>query len=203
VFESATDASPPFKSQRTPGERVNYNFDYSGDAVICIDQSKSASNPSLERLDQALPVLSLGHAVSENVFCGSVCLSSATCHPASAPSLAREARPLQQWRLNRAFEFMDAHLTESIRLADIARSTGLTRMHFASQFRRATGMRPREYLLRRRIELAKRLLIESRYNVLDVALSCGFHSQAHFTTTFKRYAGATPYCWRVRTNAIP
>jgi AraC-like DNA-binding protein len=73
-------------------------------------------------------------------------------------------------------------------------------MHFASQFRRATGMRPHEYLLRRRIEHAQQLLLKSRHNVLDVALSCGFRSQAHFTTVFKRLVGETPYCWRMKKN---
>jgi AraC-like DNA-binding protein len=75
-------------------------------------------------------------------------------------------------------------------------------MHFASQFRRATGLRPHEYLLRRRIEHAKRLLLESKHNVLDVALRCGFRTQAHFTTVFKRFVGETPYCWRKKRMSI-
>jgi AraC-like DNA-binding protein len=112
----------------------------------------------------------------------------------------REALALPSWRLSRAVEYVDAHLSDSIGLEDIARSAGLTRMHFASQFRRATGLRPHEYLLRRRIEHAQRLLLDSRHNVLDVALSCGFRTQAHFTTVFKRFVGETPHCWRKKTN---
>jgi AraC-like DNA-binding protein len=73
------------------------------------------------------------------------------------------------------------------------RHPGLTRMHFAAKFRRATGLRPHEYLLRRRIEHAHQLLLSSEHNVFDVALSRGFRSQAHFTTVFKRFVGETPY----------
>ena len=60
--------------------------------------------------------------------------------------------------------------------------------------------RPHEYLLRRRIEHAQHPLVQSRHKVLDVALSCGFRSQAHFTTVFKRLVGETPYCWRMKAN---
>jgi AraC family transcriptional regulator len=69
----------------------------------------------------------------------------------------------------------------------------LTRMHFTAQLRRATGLRPHDYLLRRRIEHAQQLLLSWKHNVFDVALSYGFRSQAHFTTGFKRFVGETPY----------
>ena len=112
----------------------------------------------------------------------------------------REGTALPQWRMNRVIEYIDAHLSEAIGLADIAASAGFTRMHFAAQFRRATGLRPHEYLLRRRIEHAQHLLLNSKHNVFDVALSCGFRSQPHFTTVFKRFVGETPYCWRMKAN---
>jgi AraC-like DNA-binding protein len=104
--------------------------------------------------------------------------------------------------MNRVVEFVEARLTENIGLADMARSAGLTRMHFAAQFRRATGLRPHEYLLRRRIEHAQQLLRMPTYSVIDVALCSGFRSQAHFTTVFKRFVGETPACWRVKAGIV-
>ena len=62
-------------------------------------------------------------------------------------------------------------------------------MHFAAQFRSATGLRPHEFLLRRRIDHAQRLLAEPGTRLVDVALSVGFQTQAHFTTVFKRFVG--------------
>jgi AraC-like DNA-binding protein len=55
---------------------------------------------------------------------------------------------------------MDSHLYEPISLSDLAAAAGLSRNYFAAQFRVATGLRPHEYLLRRRIERAQKLLVE-------------------------------------------
>jgi len=80
-------------------------------------------------------------------------------------------------------------------------------MHFAAQFRTAVGMRPHEYLLKRRIERAEELLKQARVSLVEVALTVGFQTQAHFTTVFKRFAGDTPYQWRsawlAQTTPLP
>src|SRR6185369_16223823 len=96
---------------------------------------------------------------------------------------------------------VDAHLGEKIGLPEMASSAGLTRMHFAAQFRRATGMGPHEYLLRRRIDRAKQLLRDSHFSVLDIAISCGFESQPHFTTVFRKQVGEPPARWKASLAA--
>jgi AraC family transcriptional regulator len=119
---------------------------------------------------------------------------------ASASRVATSERPkggkLAQWRLKRAIDYVEARLDEAVSLADVASSAGLTRMHFAAQFRAATGLRPHEYLLRRRIERAQQMLVGTGMSVVDVALSVGFQTQSHFTSVFKRYAGQPPRAWR-------
>jgi AraC family transcriptional regulator len=107
---------------------------------------------------------------------------------------------LSKWRLKRATEYMTANLAEPICLADIAASAGLSRMHFAAQFRAATGLRPHEYLIRRRIERAQELLLTSRLSLVDIAMDVGFRTQAHFTTVFGRFVGETPSVWRQRNQ---
>jgi AraC family transcriptional regulator len=106
--------------------------------------------------------------------------------------------PLAKWRLRRVMDFIDAHLADPIDLADLAAAAGLSPMHFAAQFRAATGARPREYLLRRRIEQAQVMLRNARLPLCEVALDVGFKSQAHFTTVFGRFTGQTPNVWRNR-----
>ncbi|MFH0301598.1 AraC family transcriptional regulator [Bradyrhizobium sp. 31Argb] len=103
---------------------------------------------------------------------------------------------LQKWRLKRVGEYVDSHLSKKITLSDLAVVAGLSRMHFASQFRIATGLRPHEYLLRQRIRRADELLRHTTMTIVEVALSVGFQTQAHFTTVFKRIAGSTPAQWR-------
>ncbi|WP_454625064.1 helix-turn-helix domain-containing protein [Bradyrhizobium cenepequi] len=108
----------------------------------------------------------------------------------------RPAGGLQKWRLKRVAEYVDSHLSKKITLSDLAAVAGLSRMHFASQFRMATGLRPHEYLLRQRIRRADELLRHTTMTIVEVALSVGFQTQAHFTTVFKRIAGNTPAQWR-------
>ena len=109
---------------------------------------------------------------------------------------SRQSSKLAPWRLKRAIDYVESRLDEPISLAEVASSAGLTRMHFAAQFRAATGLRPHEYLLRRRIERAQEMLVGTGMSLVDVALSVGFQTQSHFTSVFKRYAGQAPRAWR-------
>ena len=103
---------------------------------------------------------------------------------------------LPQWRLQRVHDYVYAHLSQPITLHDMAAAAGLSPMHFAAQFRAATGYRPHHYLLLCRMEHAKQLMNEKPRSMLDIALDVGFHTQAHFTTVFKRLTGKTPSQWR-------
>ena len=70
-------------------------------------------------------------------------------------------------------------------------------MHFAAQFRAATGLPPHEYLLRRRVERAQEMLVEGATSLVEIALSVGFQNQSHFTSVFKRFVGQPPRAWRL------
>ncbi len=119
---------------------------------------------------------------------------------ARRPSASR-AGMLPKWRLRRVQEYLAAHLAEPISLADLADAACLSRMHFAAQFRAATGCRPHEYLLQYRIEQAKQMLVGSDTTLVEVALSVGFQTQSHFSTVFKRLTGSTPARWQ-RTHHV-
>jgi AraC family transcriptional regulator len=117
-------------------------------------------------------------------------------HIARLDSPRPTVNALPKWRLRRVQEYVDAHLDKSISLADLAKVVGLSRMHFAAQFRAATGYRPHDYLLYQRIESAKAILSSTDMPLAEVALTVGFHAQAHFSTVFKRLTGETPARWR-------
>lgn len=104
--------------------------------------------------------------------------------------------PLPEWRLKRVVEHVSANYARTITLSDLSAAAGLSRMHFAAQFRQATGLRPREFVLRRRVEAAQEMLLGTQTSLVEVALSVGFQTQAHFTTVFKRFVGETPNRWR-------
>ncbi|MDB6043904.1 MAG: transcriptional regulator [Gammaproteobacteria bacterium] len=103
---------------------------------------------------------------------------------------------LPKWRLKRVTDYIEAHISEAISLADMAAAAGLSRTHFTAQFRIATGCKPHDFILLQRIEAAKRLLVETSRQLLDIALTVGFQAQAHFSTVFKRFVGETPGRWR-------
>jgi AraC-like DNA-binding protein len=116
----------------------------------------------------------------------------------SAPA-ARKKRAvaaLPKWRLMQVLRYIETHIGEPITLANLAATAGLSRMYFAKQFRTTTGMRPHDFVLRKRIERAQQLLAATSDALVDIALSVGFQTQAHFTTVFKKVVGSTPYQWR-------
>ena len=120
---------------------------------------------------------------------------------ARRPQAARVGT-LPKWRLRRVQEYLVANISEPISLADLAEAAGLSRMHFAAQFRVATGCRPHDYLLQQRIERAKQMLADTDTPLVEVALSVGFQTQSHFSTVFRRLAGETPGRWqRTRRGA--
>ena len=104
--------------------------------------------------------------------------------------------PLPKWRFARVREYIDLHIEEPIRLHDLAKVAGLSRMHFAAQFRAYTGISPCKFVTMQRIRHAQMRLGDQRRTLADVALSVGFRTQAHFTTVFHRFVGNTPNCWR-------
>lgn len=116
---------------------------------------------------------------------------------------SRRPQPLLKWRLDRVCGFVDRHIDTAISLSDMAAAAGLSRMHFAAQFRAATGLRPHDYLLRRRVAAAQALLADPSRSIVDVALSVGFQSQSHFTTVFKRHLGVPPNRWRRQQRNPP
>jgi AraC-like DNA-binding protein len=111
-----------------------------------------------------------------------------------------KSNALPNWRLKRVEGYIDAHITKPVRLEDLAACVGLSRIYFAAQFKAATGYRPHEYVLVRRIERAKALMLESDAQLVEVALRVGFCGQAHFSTVFKRFTAETPAQWRKKNS---
>jgi AraC-like DNA-binding protein len=108
----------------------------------------------------------------------------------------RRCWALPKWRMLRVEQHLAANIDRRIGLGDMAAAAGLSKMHFAAQFRAATGFRPHEYLLFRRIERAKAVMAATEMSLVEVAFSVGFNAQAHFSTVFKRFTGKSPARWR-------
>ena len=101
-------------------------------------------------------------------------------------------------RLDRCVAYLEAHLMEVHRLADVAHIAGVHPMHLAKLFRRRFGCSMGEYLRRRRIAWACGQLARGEGSITAIAHDAGFADHAHFTRTFVRVAGCTPRWYRAR-----
>ena len=95
-----------------------------------------------------------------------------------------------------ACAFIDAHLCGDPSVSDLARECRLSASHFARAFRQSTGMAPHRWIMKRRMERAKELLLEGELDLVQVALTTGFFDQSHFTRYFRRSEGHSPGKWR-------
>jgi AraC-like DNA-binding protein len=99
-------------------------------------------------------------------------------------------------QMKRATEFLDTHLDGDIDLQQVADVCGLSLSHFARAFRQTYGRPPYRWLIERRVDKAKDLLMNSRLPLADIAVRCGFTDQSGLNRSFKRIYGVTPGMWR-------
>jgi AraC family transcriptional regulator len=105
---------------------------------------------------------------------------------------------LAGWQVKRVREYMRAHLDEEIGLDQIATIVSLSRFHFCTAFRKATGQTPHNWLVMQRIEESRRLLDIGALPVTEVALAVGYQTPSSFAAAFRKLIGMTPTEYRRR-----
>ncbi len=203
VFRDPCDVLHLHIPQSVLARHYEESFGRPPGANIPIDSEMLTQDVVLERLGMALCHTRGTDTRFTTLYVDGICLAMVARLlerqiTRGLPLLSQDGNMLPLWRLRRALDYIEAHLSTPIRLADIAASAGLSRMHFAAQFRRATGYSPYAYLLRRRIEHAQALLRHSNKSILDIATDSGFNSQSSFTTAFRTLIGDTPHRWRTK-----
>jgi AraC family transcriptional regulator len=119
-----------------------------------------------------------------------------TSHSANKPKVFPRKGGLAPVVFSRVIEFMHENLAEQIGLDDLALCAGLSVSHFSRQFKESTGTSPHQHLLALRIERCKRMLHDSRFSVLEIALTLGFQSAQHLAVAFRRMVGIPPSVYR-------
>ena len=89
------------------------------------------------------------------------------------------------------------HLSEQIRVEEMAEELYLSRPYLSSKFKQETGQTLTDFILNEKTEEAKRLLRYSDKPLSAIGAYLGFSSSGHFSRVFKKYAGQTPGEYRV------
>jgi AraC family transcriptional regulator len=104
------------------------------------------------------------------------------------------------WQRDRAMDLLNEHLDGDIALAELATECGLSPGRFMRTFKKSFGVSVRRYLLHKRIQAAKSVLLHSNKSLLEIALEVGFTDQSAFNRSFRAITGTSPGRWR-RANA--
>ncbi|WP_277186489.1 AraC family transcriptional regulator [Caballeronia sp. BR00000012568055] len=92
--------------------------------------------------------------------------------------------------------WLRAHLSEPLRIADLAVHCGFGMRRFHQLFNEAFGETPHRYLHRLRLDMSLALLADPRASLSDIALDVGFADQSAFTHAFSKRFGVSPGQWR-------
>jgi len=74
----------------------------------------------------------------------------------------------------------------------VAARLGVSRSHFSRIFKQEAGQTFASYLMRQRVELAKRLLLDPACNVSEAAQRCGYRDVSYLAKVFRRFFGCSP-----------
>ena len=117
-------------------------------------------------------------------------------HATTRPHLPIYEGGLPSHQLRQVLDYIDAHLDQEIKLADLAQLLDISQFHFSRLFKQSLGISPYQYLIQQRVECAKQLLKTTDRLITDIALTCGFNSHSHLSKQFRQLTGMTPKAYR-------
>jgi AraC-like DNA-binding protein len=110
---------------------------------------------------------------------------------------ARDTRPsLAPWQERRCEELMSDNLAKDLSLGDLAKECRLSVGRFVRAFKQSTGEAPYRWLLKRRVETAKEMLLFSELATQESAIACGFADPRRLTRAFTAVVGTAPEVWQ-------
>jgi AraC family transcriptional regulator len=94
--------------------------------------------------------------------------------------------------VRRIVEFVETNLDGSLTLEQLAEVAGMSIPHLTTLFRRTMGQSVHAYVMERRVQRARALLLERKMTIAQVALETGFAHQSHLARWMRRLLGVTP-----------
>ncbi|HEX7913122.1 MAG TPA: AraC family transcriptional regulator [Paraburkholderia sp.] len=129
---------------------------------------------------------------SDPLYAESLCTAMVVRLIGGAPALENRRGTLAPKMAARVIEFIEAHLDQRLTLSELAALAGLSVPHFKVLFRETFGTPVHQYVVQRRVERAKTLLLQGKLSASQIALDSGFAHQSHMAHWMGRLLGVTP-----------
>lgn len=146
---------------------------------LCLSQPESIDQLYIDALGVVLSVELFREAIAD-----------------TAPS--KSGATLSTRQLNHVMQAVESGLDSPIALQTLADIAGLSRFHFLRAFKATTGLSPHQFVLAKRLAMARDLLEQSQLPIAEIATLSGFGSAAHFAKAFHAQVGMTPSEYRRR-----
>ena len=109
----------------------------------------------------------------------------------------RQSSANRAQRIRAIVGYIDEHYGEKLLLTDLARELGLTMNYLSAFFKSAFGMPFQSYLMKKRCEKARQLLLMTDFSLLDISIACGFSDVKYFNQGFRKLFGCSPRQYRL------
>lgn len=100
------------------------------------------------------------------------------------------------FQIKETINYINNHLTEKIEISDLAAITKWQTHHYIKVFTKFMGITPYQYILIRKIEKSKALLLDESIPITAIAFELGFLSYSNFINSFKKITNTTPKAYR-------
>lgn len=110
---------------------------------------------------------------------------------------------LAPWQIEKILRHIEDNLAEAVAVSSLAELAGLSVGYFSRAFRGSFSNSPHAFILNRRLERARLLMLNSSCGLTEIALECGFSDQPHLTKRFRRAVGVSPAVWRKSQHRNP
>jgi AraC family transcriptional regulator len=112
------------------------------------------------------------------------------------PTIMPKRTNTAPWQVRCIHAHIAANIHAALRTPDLAAVVGFSAYRIKCAFKDHFGCAPHQYLMRRRVERAQRLLLISNDHLSQIAAQCGFASQSHLSKVFHKIVGERPGRWR-------
>jgi len=149
----------------------------------------------------ALLDAAIGHLHQEHAAHGAILEAASLLRrrvdPQPAEGAADDGKErLLSWQARKVLDYIDRHIISRVVVADLCALVQRSEGHFSRSFKGTFGYSPHAFVVRRRVELAAKYMLQTDMSLSDIALGCGFADQPHLCKHFRAVTGGTPAAWR-------